>query len=59
MIAILRNSAPDEAVDQLVSWIQSKGLQTDVSRGENEIVITANWGYSAYDCIYIEKIQEN
>ncbi len=39
MITILRNSAPDEAVDQLVSWIQSKGLQTDVSRGENEIVI--------------------
>lgn len=39
MIAILHNSAPDEAVDQLVSWIQSKGLQTDVSRGENEIVI--------------------
>lgn len=30
-----------------------------LNEGENEIVITANWGYSVYDCIYIEKIQEN
>ncbi|MDM8300540.1 3-deoxy-7-phosphoheptulonate synthase [Collinsella tanakaei] len=39
MIAILRKTASDEAVDQLVRWIENKGLKTDVSRGENEIVI--------------------
>ena len=39
MIAILRKDASDEAVDHLVSWIEKKGLGTNVSRGENEIVI--------------------
>ena len=39
MIAILRKTASDEAVGHLVSWIEGKGLQTDVSYGENEIVI--------------------
>ena len=39
MIAILRNSASDEAVGHLISWIEGKGLTTHVSRGENEIVI--------------------
>lgn len=39
MIAILRKTASDEAVEQLVRWIEKKGLKTDVSRGENEIVI--------------------
>ena len=39
MIAILRKTASDKAVDQLVRWIENKGLKTDVSRGENEIVI--------------------
>ena len=31
MIAILRKTASDEAVGHLVSWIEGKGLQTDVS----------------------------
>ena len=39
MIAILRKSASDDAVNHLVSWIEKKGLQTNVSYGENEIVI--------------------
>ena len=39
MIAILRKTASEEAVDQLVRWIEQKGLKTDVSHGENEIVI--------------------
>ena len=39
MIAILRKSASDDAVNHLVSWIEQKGLQTNVSYGENEIVI--------------------
>ncbi|HIR90696.1 MAG TPA: 3-deoxy-7-phosphoheptulonate synthase [Candidatus Limicola stercorigallinarum] len=39
MIAILRNTASDQAVNHLISWIEKKGLQTHVSRGENEIVI--------------------
>lgn len=39
MIAILRNTASEQAVNHLISWIEKKGLQTHVSRGENEIVI--------------------
>ena len=33
MIAILKQSASDEAVGHIVSWIEKKGLKTDVSRG--------------------------
>lgn len=39
MIAILRKSAPREAVESLISWIQDKGLETHVSHGENETII--------------------
>ncbi len=39
MIAILKKSASDEAVSHIVSWIEKKGLKTDVSRGENETII--------------------
>ena len=39
MIAILRNTASEEAVNHLVSWIEKKGLKTNISHGENEIVI--------------------
>ena len=39
MIAILKQSASDEAVSHIVSWIEKKGLKTDVSRGENETII--------------------
>ncbi len=39
MIAILKQSASDEAIGHIVSWIEKKGLKTDVSRGENETII--------------------
>ncbi len=39
MIAILRKNASDQAVDHIVSWIEKKGLQAHVSRGENETII--------------------
>ena len=39
MIAILRKSAPREAVESLISWIQDKGLETHVSHGENKTII--------------------
>ena len=39
MIAILKESASDEAVSHIVSWIEKKGLKTEVSRGENETII--------------------
>ena len=39
MIAILKKDASEQAVDHLVTWIHKKGLSTDVSRGENEIVV--------------------
>ena len=42
MIAILKQSASDEAVGHIVSWIEKKGLKTDVSRGENETAATAS-----------------
>ena len=39
MIAILKQSASNEAVSHIVSWIEKKRLKTDVSRGENETII--------------------
>ncbi|QWT17067.1 3-deoxy-7-phosphoheptulonate synthase [Collinsella sp. zg1085] len=39
MIAILKKSAPTQAVAHLRQWIEQKGLVTHYSEGENEIVI--------------------
>ncbi|MDY2778095.1 MAG: 3-deoxy-7-phosphoheptulonate synthase [Collinsella sp.] len=39
MIAILKKDAPLDAVDQLIDWIERKGLQTHVSHGESETII--------------------
>lgn len=39
MIAILRKDVSNRAVDHIVSWIETKGLSCDVSRGENETII--------------------
>lgn len=39
MIAILRKDVSNQAVDHIVSWIETKGLSCDVSRGENETII--------------------
>ena len=39
MIAILRKNASPDAERHLIEWIQSKGLQTHVSRGENETIV--------------------
>ena len=40
--------------NELVPQTPAEGFQ--LNEGENVITVTANWGYSAYDCIYIEKI---
>lgn len=42
------------ANNELVPQTPAEGFA--LNAGENEITITANWGYCAYDCIYIEKI---
>ena len=39
MIAILKKTADQTAVDKLVAWIEGKGLAAHVSRGEDEIVV--------------------
>ena len=39
MIAILKKNADSNAVAQLVSWIEKKGLTAHVSHGENETII--------------------
>lgn len=39
MIAILQKDVSNQAVDHIVSWIETKGLSCDVSRGENETII--------------------
>ena len=39
MIAILRKNASPDAERHLIEWIQGKGLQTHVSRGENETIV--------------------
>ena len=39
MIAILNKTASDESVNRIADWIEKKGLQTHISRGENEIII--------------------
>ena len=39
MIAIIKQDADRTSVDNLVSWIEKKGLQAHVSQGENELII--------------------
>ena len=39
MIAIIKKDADRSSVDNLVSWIEKKGLQAHVSQGENELII--------------------
>ncbi|WP_307738519.1 3-deoxy-7-phosphoheptulonate synthase [uncultured Parolsenella sp.] len=39
MIAVVKQSATEEQVADFVGWIHSKGLKTDVSKGDNETII--------------------
>ena len=39
MIAILRKQASEESISHLVSWINKKGLDCDISRGTDETII--------------------
>ena len=39
MIAIIKKDADRSSVDNLVSWVEKKGLQAHVSQGENELII--------------------
>lgn len=39
MIAILSRDADERSIDQLIAWIEQKGLQAHVSRGTDETVI--------------------
>ncbi|MCI1665282.1 MAG: 3-deoxy-7-phosphoheptulonate synthase [Atopobiaceae bacterium] len=39
MIAVIKESATEEQLDHFVSWIEGKGLNANVSKGENETVI--------------------
>ena len=56
MIAILRKNASDQAVDQIVSWIEKKGLQAHVSRGENETIIGLVGDTSKIDPFLLESM---
>ena len=39
MIAIVKQSASPEQLDQFVSWIEARGYRTNVSRGDNETIV--------------------
>ena len=39
MIAVVKQSATEEQIADFVGWIHSKGLKTDVSKGDNETII--------------------
>ncbi len=39
MIAVLKPTLSDEQLSHLVAWIESKGLQAHISRGESEIIV--------------------
>lgn len=56
MIAILRKNASDQAVDNIVSWIEKKGLQAHVSRGENETIIGLVGDTSKIDPFLLESM---
>ena len=56
MIAILKKSADDQAVEHLVGWIEKKGLTAHVSRGENEIVIGLVGDTSKIDPFLLESM---
>lgn len=39
MVAVLRADAPEEKVEHLVSWLQERGLEVHISRGEQRTVL--------------------
>ena len=39
MIAVVKDSATTEQLDQLVSWIEGRGFKTNVSQGDNETLV--------------------
>ena len=39
MIAIVKQSATPEQLDQFVTWIEARGYRTNVSRGDNETIV--------------------
>lgn len=39
MIAVVKESATEEQIGHFVSWIESKGLNADISKGNNETII--------------------
>jgi 3-deoxy-7-phosphoheptulonate synthase len=39
MIAVVKNTATPEQIAHFVGWIESKGLKTDISRGDNTTII--------------------
>ncbi len=39
MIAIVKQSATPEQLDQFVSWIEGRGYRTNVSQGDNETIV--------------------
>ena len=39
MIAVVKDSATTDQLDQLVSWIEGRGFKTNVSQGDNETLV--------------------
>ena len=39
MIAVVRDSATTDQLDQLVSWIEGRGFKTNVSQGDNKTLV--------------------
>ncbi len=56
MIAIVKQSATQEQLDHFVSWLESKGLSTNVSRGSNETVVGLIGDTTAIDPFLMESM---
>ena len=39
MIAVVRDSATEQQLEQFIRWIEGRGFKTHVSRGENETIV--------------------
>ncbi len=56
MIAVIKNTATDDQLDHFVSWVEAKGLRTNISKGENEIIIGLIGDTTAVDPFLLESM---
>ncbi|MCH3968242.1 MAG: 3-deoxy-7-phosphoheptulonate synthase [Atopobiaceae bacterium] len=56
MIAVIKESATQEQLDHFITWVENKGLTTNISKGENEIIVGLIGDTSVIDPYLLESM---